>query len=273
QNVYEVFLRHLNSGTNKRAFFEEVYAPREKLELDALEQKEYESEFQRFLNRLTIVSPGRNDRINYYQIIFNYSDPELASRWVNAYLKLAADKSLAEVVSNINAELSARIQTLSLQKNTLIQGAKQARKDTIAQLEEALFIAESVGITEPLVLVGREQNAERGVAFHEQSMLYLRGSHALEAELSVLKERTNIEPFVDGLREIEAELDYLKQLKPSADGVAAYTLDEAANVPQTPIKPKKLLVLLVSAMLGGLVGVGGVLLMNAIKAYRCNKAE
>lgn len=273
KHVYDIFLRHLNSGTNKRTFFEEVYAAREELELDALEQREYESEYKRFLNRLTIVPPSRNERVDYYQVVFNYSDPELASNWVEAYLQLAADRSLAEIISNINAELNAGIQTLSLQKSTLIEGAKQTRSDAMARLREALFIAKSVGITEPLVLVGREQNAERGVAFHEQNMLYLRGSHALAAELSVLKERKNVEPFVDGLRELEAELDYLKQLQPSAEGVAVYTLDEAASAPQTPIKPRKSIVLLVAAMLGGFVGVGGVLLKNAVSSYRRNGVE
>lgn len=267
-DIYRIFLRHLNSGTNKRLFFEEVYATRERLEVENLEEPDYEREYQRFLNHLSIVAPGRNQTPDYYQVVFTYSDPELAASWVESYIELAADKALAEIMANIGAELMAREYTLNLQKSTLVERAQQDQQDTIAQLEEAFAIAEAIGIKEPLVLMGREQNTERGVAFQERNMLYLRGSRALSAELKALKARKNIEPFIEGLREIESELAYLNQVRPDAEGVFVYTLDEAATVPQSPIKPRKLIILLISIMAGGILGVFSVLLLNGIKSYQ-----
>lgn len=263
-DVYSIFIRHLNSGVTKRAFFEGVYADREAIELAELDQKQYESEYSRFLQRLSVQAPNRREEPDFYRVTFSYTDPVLAANWVNSYLALAAQKAIHEISVNISAELSARKETLTLQKATLIERAKVLQEDLEAQLGEALMIAKAVGITEPLMLIGKDHD----VAIYEKNMLYLRGSQALEAELSALQQRKEIAPFVNGLREIEAELSYLNSIKLVTDNVTVYTLDESAEIPQTPVKPRSALVLLVALLLGGFLGVAIALLVNAVENYR-----
>lgn len=263
-DVYSIFIRHLNSGVTKRAFFEGVYADREAIELAELDQKQYESEYNRFLQRLSVQAPNRREEPDFYRVTFSYTDPVLATNWVDSYLALAAQKAINEISANIGAELSARKETLTLQKAALIERAKVLQEDLEAQLGEALMIAKAVGITEPLMLIGKDHD----VAIYEKNMLYLRGSQALEAELNALQQRKEIAPFVSGLREIEAELGYLNSIKLVTDNVAVYTLDEAAEIPQTPVKPRTALVLLVALLLGGFLGVAIALLANAVENYR-----
>lgn len=271
KEVYDTFIRHLRSGASKVAFFEEVYAAREELELASLDELEYEQEYKRFLKRLSIVAPGRNEPQDYYQVVFQYTDPEYTALWAQSYVDRAAEKTLKEIVANLEAERQVRLDNLEFLRDTLVESESRGQEARIAQLEEALSIAEAIGATEPLVLLQGEQARKRGIAVREDDMLYLRGSRALSAELEALKARKNVEPFVNGLRTIDAELSYLKKVQPRTEGVAVYTLDEAPNVPQIPIKPRKRIVLLVAVMAGGAFGALFILLMNAFRQHQRNQ--
>ncbi|MNR32418.1 Tyrosine-protein kinase ptk [compost metagenome] len=87
------------------------------------------------------------------------------------------------------------------------------------------------------------------------SLMYMRGAKAIRAELQVLQARQSDDPFILELRKLQDRLAFLKGIDVKPDNVAVFTLDSAAEVPETPIKPKKVLIIALGVVLGGMLGV------------------
>ncbi|MCY1438802.1 G-rich domain on putative tyrosine kinase [compost metagenome] len=85
--------------------------------------------------------------------------------------------------------------------------------------------------------------------------MYMRGAKAIRAELQVLQARQSDDPFILELRKLQDRLAFLKGIDVKPDNVAVFTLDSAAEVPETPIKPKKVLIIALGVVLGGMLGV------------------
>lgn len=98
----------------------------------------------------------------------------------------------------------------------LRKNAADKRKDQIHQLKEALNIAISLNIKEPLPGVSLSSStspmlyAEITTSSNEPSPLYLRGEKALRAEIKELETRPSDDPFIVELRPL---LDRLAQLE------------------------------------------------------------
>ena len=53
----------------------------------------------------------------------------------------------------------------------------------------------------------------------------------------------------------QEQLSFLKTVEVRPENVSVFTLDSAAEVPETPIKPKKSLIVALGIVLGGMLGV------------------
>ncbi|MCY1539219.1 hypothetical protein D9M68_747970 [compost metagenome] len=71
----------------------------------------------------------------------------------------------------------------------------------------------------------------------------------------MLEQRKNDDPFIVELRGLENQMEFLNRVDVNPDNVSVYTLDSSAEIPQTPIKPKKAPILLLGLVLGGMLGV------------------
>ncbi|MNQ71816.1 hypothetical protein D3C85_865000 [compost metagenome] len=129
------------------------------------------------------------------------------------------------------------------------------REDRVAQLREAQAVAEAVGQEQPLITTLSASNAGELTSAQEGSLLYMRGAKAIRAELKVLESRQSDDPFISELRGLQDRLEFLQGIDVKPDNVAVFTLDSAAEVPETPIRPKKALILAVGVVLGGMLGV------------------
>ena len=85
--------------------------------------------------------------------------------------------------------------------------------------------------------------------------LYLRGSKALAAEIKVLKARVSDDPFIDQVRIFQEELETLRAITAASSPIAPVHIDRQAIVPEKPERPKKFLVLVISILLGGMLGL------------------
>ncbi|TXS90840.1 hypothetical protein FV139_17880 [Parahaliea maris] len=178
---------------------------------------------------------------------------------------------------------------------------EQLRLDRIAQLTEALSVAQSLGLEEPQFIAQLGAGTGNSLAIRadiegEGDPLYLRGARMLKAEIAALKQRSsndftnpdirNLESdlamleynrevevlqaraddtaFIVGIRDMRTELNQLKSyLKQDFSGVRVLKLDEPAVAPDRPIKPRKSLIVAASLVAGGMLGVLVALIMNA----------
>jgi len=141
------------------------------------------------------------------------------------------------------------------------------------QLEEAGGIAKSVGQVEPIY-------TSSDILGSFKPPLYMYGSKALSAEEQALGGRAQLakdlphgeEHFIVGLPEILFEINQLKNLHIDYSEIKIAKVDEYALPPLAPIKPKKLLILMLSCVVSVFFGVMAALLVSAYQRHlRKNK--
>lgn len=71
----------------------------------------------------------------------------------------------------------------------------------------------------------------------------------------MLEQRKNDAPFIGELRRLENQMAFLGGVDVNPDNVSVYILDSIAEVPQTPIKPKKAFILTLGLVIVGLLGL------------------
>ncbi|QJD58664.1 chain-length determining protein [Pseudomonas sp. gcc21] len=264
--VYSVFKRNLLSSSLRNAFFEQYYLPYIGVDM-ADEDTDARDNLRRdFAEKLIVSQPDQHGRPDYYQVVVELEDPHLAATWANEYVALAASNATHEMVNNVLSEVSIRSRVAERRIRGLRSLAQQQRLDRIARLREASAIASSLGIDQPQATVGRAFADSELAAFVEGDLMYMRGSRALQAELAILEARENDAPFIPELRELESQLAMLRGISVDEDAVSVFTLDGAAEVPETPVKPRKGLAILLGIALGGLLGVGIALLRISLRS-------
>src|SRR5699024_2748187 len=156
-----------------------------------------------------------------------------------------------------------RVNALSIQKKALLGTAKQEREDQVKLLKGALYIAESIDLEGASPL--SDKASLGGNRYIDNDLIYTRGAKTLRAQLAVLEKRSSDEPFIPGFRELNTQLELLRAYKLNDADVSVVTIDEAAEVPTAPIKPKKSLIVAVGIVLGGMLGVFAALIRSMIR--------
>lgn len=251
--IYGMFTRNLASESLRRSFFNEVYLPSVK---EAGNAQPEDQLWRKFNEQLTITTPNKQ-RPEYWEVRVEHSNPQTAAAWANQLIALASSKTEESMQRNVASEIFTQFQVVERQVEALRHTAKQRREDRIASLEEALKIAEGTGLEAVEVSTWQNFSAPE----------YMRGAKAIRVELELLRNRKSDDPFISELRDHQERLEFLKTVDVSPDNVAVFTLDSAAQVPQTPIKPKKTLIMALGLVLGGMLGVFVALVRRLIKTH------
>ncbi len=250
-DVYAVFTRNLQSEKSRRQFFREVYLP--SLD-DAQRSGSQDGLYKAFSEKFSVKAPDKNQPDRYSIVVEHYS-PELASTWAKQYIDLVAERSLNEMLQNSERELAVQARNIEQQIKSERASAKARRDDRTRQLQEALTVAEAIGLDNPPVITGRVSNDSELSAFMDGSLMYMRGAKALRAEMQVLLARTSDDPFIPALRNLEARYQLFAGVSVDPGNVAVFRQDGDIDVPDQPIKPKKPLIVALGLVLGGMFGV------------------
>lgn len=170
---------------------------------------------------------------------------------------------------------------------------KVRREDRIAQLDEAISIARSLGLKKPSTPSSMASEGESGSNIirtevnNQQIPLYFMGTDALEAErkalrqrtsddfadprvaqirkellllntnrqVEVLKQRENEEVFLSDIAPLRAERVRLSSISTDMRGLSLVNVDRLAVEPADPVKPKKVLIIALGVVVGCLLGV------------------
>lgn len=257
-DVYRVFTRNLQSDQSKRRFYNEVYLPsltdnQKKASRDAL--------YRGFLGRLKVTGPT-SSQPDRFVLNIEGGDPSEAAQWTEIYIKDVEQRSIEEMLSNAQSEIQVRGRNLIQQIETLRESAKVRREDRLAQLKEALKVAQAVGLENPPMIAG--QMNDQLSAIMEGNLTYMRGAKALKAEINALSQRASDDPFVPGLRNLQEKHALYASLRIQPERVAVYRLDGTIETPDEPIKPKKMLILVLGVALGLVLGIFAALIQIAM---------
>lgn len=251
-NVYSIFTQHLRSEGLRREFFEQIYLPTQAGSQDAKAKGQLRQQFNKMLS---VSNPDVKNNPERFEVAVQSADSGRAAEWANGYSDLAAQKTKKDIADTITTEVSTRKKSILGHIAVLRESARKLREDRIARLSEALKVADKVGLQAPQVKASRTSSDGELEQFVDGNLMYMRGAKAIRAELDVLQNRQNDDPFIAGLRELENQLNFLAKVSVSPDGVAVFTLDSAAEAAETPVKPKKALILALGVVLGGMLGV------------------
>lgn len=251
EDVYAVFTRSLRSESLRKEFFKNVYLPSLPAEERSGPQDRLWSEF----NELVSIKTPDKLRPELVEVSVQQNTPELAASWTNQLIENAAAVAARNMQRNVSSELSTRINAIERRIASLRSTAQQRREDRIAILKEALVVANAVGLSSPQVTAGRTSSNEELSEFIDGSLTYMRGAKAIEAEMKVLEARESDDPFIPELRSSQEQLSFLKTIDLQPENVSVFTLDSAAEVPETPIKPKRTVIVALGLVLGGMLGV------------------
>ena len=97
--------------------------------------------------------------------------------------------------------------------------------------------------------------------------LYTRGWRALEAEAKHLRNRSNNDPYVTGLRELQQELSWISQLEISEESTHVLRIDQPATPPLHQIVDR-LWLTSAGIILGLIIGIFFTLLVHVARVYR-----
>lgn len=258
-NVYDIFLTNLNSHQLRKTFFEEVYLP----SLNPAQQQAPLSTLISNLNDAILVKQLSSNTSNEHQITAISQNAEEAAEWANLFLQKAIELSKKEIETDIFSELSIRKKSINLRIDNLITKAWAERQDEIIRLKEALIIAKAIGLENPTLPDGK--NTTEGANYVDRNLSYMRGSKALESQIKALEARKDDFAFVPEIRDLTSQLDFLNSLEQNFDKADVIQLDRKALAADAPFKPNKRLIIIVSSILSGVLGVFIALIRTAVR--------
>lgn len=266
--VFQTFLDELASRGAQRAIFDkyqlaELYEDDIHL-LTGLEyQAALNTAFNDFTKDIQIKYPGRNDKTDAVVVFLTLkkSSQEVADI-LNDLTENAKTTAIKQFYQAVIAELKAREGQIKDKIASLRVIEKDRRLDRVVRLEEAAKIARSLDISEPSAMGPRTE--VQGVVNQGLPLYYL-GYRLLEAELSILRQRENDDPFIAKLRGLQQNLAELEALTVREDKFSVVTIDQHATPAFEPTKPNKPLVIAIGAVLGLFLAVMVVLIRSAVK--------
>lgn len=245
--VYNVFLQHLQGDTLRRQFYEEIYLP----SLGEAGSKKGEASYSRFSSSL-IITEQQDNGTHRASVAIQHADPATAAAWVQDYIQRAALSARQEVVSSATKEAQVRSQNLAQQIENARKDGARTREDKIARLSEALRIAKAIGLENPPLIksdISKEVSSRM-----DGELTYMRGVKALSAEIENLQSRASNDPFIDNLRHLQVQQRFYDDLDVQPRAVEVYRLDGVIEQPEIPVKPRKGLIIAVGLLVGLMLG-------------------
>jgi chain length determinant protein (polysaccharide antigen chain regulator) len=185
-----------------------------------------------------------------------YSDPELVAQWLNRFVDFVNERTVHQLLSDVESAIQTEITEVRYQLISKLKSAEQRRRDRVISLQEALSVAKALGLTEAGSFPMAADKNPAGVAVNTaQAPLYMRGTKALEKEITVLESRKSDEPFIPGLRDLQERLSFLEDIFLDPDTLSAVRVDSAAKTPYRAERPRKLLLIFIAATLGFMIGI------------------
>ncbi len=258
------------SGSTKRAFYNQLIAEKNDALLVLIydEKLTEEQNFGEFSERFAYIDPGAKDTDVLLRIRFELSDPDWATQLLNRYSDFVLQRYLDEVRNTVELSKQVRLEALHLEADGLRTQYLAQKNQRMLALAEASSIAAS--IKQKMPFYSGNNNALLG----SQPPLFMMGQTVIDTELSQIRSRAerNEDAYIAGLPELNWKIQNLEKATVNWKGVRFVQLDQPAVLPLKPIKPRKLMVVALGGIAGGMAGVMFALLAAALVRHRKSRA-
>ncbi len=264
--IYSAFLTNLKSKSLQKQFFE-----KHNLKDHFAGNLEANASNYTLSQEFSELITAEVSKDKYYgSLSIKWSDPIIAAKWANDYVKFAEEITVNFFYTNIRAAINKQISEVELNIASKRKLAQQRREDRIALLEESAKISKTLGIDSlhnsinhlPSIYSAPYQSQANS------GEMYIRGEKALLSEAQILRDRKSDDAFIPELRDLQEELEKLRSLKIDTNNLSAISLDQPAFPPVDAINPKKLLVLVLAVCLGAIIGTLIILIKSVLTSSR-----
>lgn len=259
ETIFSRFMHDLNSHRYKKEFLSRPDVLNYFKKNDGSTNKAIKD----FNKALKISLPKRKP---YHKISLSLSttSPELSAKWLSEYISYSESRFIQELESDITAQITAMKHNLS---NVIIskkENYKSKVQEEISNLKEALYIADEIGLENPLATESIFYSPSLVI---EMRNLYHLGSRALSAELKALEKRSKgiSTGSISGLAEFQFQLELLSNATLDSSQLSSMTLDLVPEEEERPIKPRRIFISALSLLFGLFVGVTVAIINHIIR--------
>ena len=234
---------------------------------------------------LNVDGTAKGESRRHWTIEFEFNDEE---KWLNvlANVKAKANQNVRDFIrADFSTTLAAaqkkkifEIEDISTTIDNALNDYERKTDDRLAFLREQSAIARKLGVKNNTIEM-QSFGGKNGVVTNlkADTLFYLRGYEAIEKEIALIEVRENKKAFVSGLLELEQKKRQEEQDKTleraealfadtpvmMGDDFSAISMTVAAT--EFESKSKRVLMLSMAVVLGGLAGTAYVLIANAMR--------
>jgi chain length determinant protein (polysaccharide antigen chain regulator) len=273
ETVYRKFLNKVMSSQFQRKIFDENdYLTR--LNPNNSPIKNLDSYIGDFTKSITLESSKdkKGEKGNYekpIRISLEGGDTAVISDFLNDLTKTADTETVDEFLGIIQQKIDIRLEGISRQITLLKQHEDKIRKNKIQELSYALEMATELGIKNNN-LSGLSSSSSSSTSLkidlsNGESLpkWYLFGENALKKEIDILTRNTH--QFIPKIAKLEIKGIRLNSFNISSVGINAIQLNQRAYPLESPIKPKKKLIVAVAFIAGFILSIFLVFIVNAFR--------
>ena len=277
---------------DERTLFEEAIRKYQLLDVEKFEDKQaYEEAVRALASSIEILPPINIDGTKkgvvrrFWTIGFEYNDD---AKWksVLSFVDSNANQSVQRILQqNFQISLSIakqrqifELEDLEIRIANALEDYDRNTSDRLAYLIEQASIARKLGVAKNTI-EAQTFSAQNGMVANVKTdtPFYLRGYEAIEKEIELIKSRTNKEAFVKGLVELEQKQRTIKQDKTLERAESLFASSPILNTndfsavsvkvdaTEFETKAKKMPMLALAVVIGGVIGVIYVLISSAVR--------
>ncbi|ALB63270.1 regulator of length of O-antigen component of lipopolysaccharide chains [Cronobacter condimenti 1330] len=190
------------------------------------------------------------------KVSYQSDTAQAAQKKLAQYIQQVDEQIAKELDKDLSDNVTARVKELQESLSSQEKVAQEQKDLRIKQIAEALKFAQEANVTSPQMPQAQEVT---------QDTLFLLGSEALSSMIK--NEATRPLVFSDAYYLTKQNLLDISKLKIDPSSLHAYRYVMKPTEPLRRDSPKRALVLVLSVLLGGLIGSGIVLGRNALREY------
>lgn len=274
ESLYKLFLNALTSKNFQREVFNKGdYLA--KSNPNNQEITDLDNYFLLFVKTLTIQDTKKKKNIleiayeNPVVVSMQGSDPAVISDFLNELSELANKRVVENFLSVNKRKTLNRLEEIDKQKTLLLLKEEKLKERQIQILSESAKIAAKLGIKNNNFnsAIGAAPTLNVSIGDNQEfPQWYLYGESALLQEIELLKNRKSDGAHIEKVVLLDIEKAELESIAFNDSGINAVEVNQHSISPASPIKPKKKLIVAISAIAGLMLGVFWVLISAAFRS-------
>ena len=274
-SVFASFKSNINTRKFKKEFFDkfnllETLSSESTQVLTDIQKNNYFESFSKSIS----VKFDKASKSTY--ITLEGTHQEKIGPWLDSLVAMGNQETVNQLVNNLQASINEKAKSLKIDISSKRSIYKKRREDELGRLEEAYQTAKKIGLRGYNNTETKLSNANNLSIYMGDVKLYMQGTEVLLAEIEALKNRKSDDIHISGLRDLQEELTRIESIKIEKDKLQTVMVDKKAVVNIETIGPKRKLIVILSLVLGGMLGIFGVFIMeflSKLKKQEDNKPD